>query len=160
MSKTLTPLQELLLSRLPATFPQAHMRHATGIDENHVRKIIRYGVMPSDASAEAISTGLNIRMAVLVEAARESCVGRPLPKWACRHWETPQHWQHYDRAALEMKPLKPPRAISQTRWAKIVAEIKPNACLAISPARVIEAWLGAGATQEQVDWAKQQLGVA
>lgn len=156
----MSPLQELLMKHLPALYPRKHMQQATGLSEGCCKRILRVGVMPDEVTAPAISEGLNIRMATLTQAVRESCVGRPLPRWACKPWETVQDWEHYCRPPQEGNSTLAPRPISGSRWEKIVAEIKPSRCFVVSAERVLLDWQAFGASREQVEWAKQKLGVA
>lgn len=158
MSHTMTPLQSLLMAHLPAEYPQARFREVTGVDVGQSKRLLSVGSMPTEAMAHTISEGLGIPWAVLVDAVRQTCQGRPLPPWACRAGETQRHWQGYSNPSIP--PRIRARAISASRWEKIVGEIRPARCYVVSAARLLLDWQAYGASEAQVEWAAQKLGVA
>lgn len=158
MSHTMTPLQSLIMAHLPTEYPQARFREVTGADVGQSKRILAVGVMPTEAMAHTICEGLGIPWATIVEAVRQTCQGRPLPLWACRAGETQRYWQGYSHPSIPPKIRA--RAISASRWEKIVAEIRPARCYVVTAARLLLDWQAYGASSDQVAWAAQKLGVA
>lgn len=155
----LTPFQRLLFSHLPAGCPAKHLQSSAGIPKSRVTKILRHRVVPNEPHARAISEGLHIPWATVVDAARASCHGRPLPIWALRGNETPGHWAGYHRPPNRAKAHPDCRPISRARWVEIVSGLHPGPLCVIDPGQVLRDWRAFGATAEQVAWGCRQLGV-